>query len=233
MKSFDDSWLFKPLFDYEYKSYQVLDFEQFLTRKLDQLRLYPYVDQVDNILTNLEYFESKKEDLKNEFPTELKGIDLEKAQLIREQVAESGKIEELNAIMEFAKKHLSRCSSEAHDLEKQLSKEIQISPIGLVNNNMQGGYLFFKKMRQTRVYAYEFSMVQRTARRYKEIKTVYLDAEATGMITDYTDIKLKYVKSRRARFGINAYLVETNIDIPHFETVLPLVKNHLLGLQAY
>lgn len=232
MRSFEDSWLFKPLFDYEYKSYQVLAFEQFLISKLEQLRLYPYVDQVDRILKNLEYFKLQKEDLKKEFPSDLKGIDIQKAQLIREEITESGKIDELNAIMNFAKKHLSRCSSDARDLEKQLSNEIQVRPIGLLNDNMLGGYLFFRKLQKTRVYAYEFRMVQRPARRYKEIKTTYLNAEDTGRMTDFTDIKLKYIKSKRARFGINAYLVETNIDIPHFETVLPLVKNHLLSLQS-
>lgn len=230
MRSFDDSWLFKPLFDYEYKSYQVMAFKQFLTRKLEQLQLFPYLDQVDQILSSLEYFELKKEDLKKEFPTDIKGLDLEKARLIRENVTESGKIDELNAIMEFARKHLERCAVEAHDLERQLSNEIQVSPIGLIHNNMQGGYLFFKKLQETRVYTYEFRMVQRPARRHKDIKTKYLNAEPTGRATDYTDIKLKYVKSRKARFGINAYLIETNIEIPHFETVLPLVKNRLLNL---
>jgi len=233
MRSFDDSWLFKPLFDYEYKSYQILAFEQFMTRKLEQLQLFPYLDQVDQILSSLEYFESKKEDLKKEFPTDLKAIDLEKARLIHEKVEEAGKMEELNAIMDFARKHLVRCSAEAHDLEMQLSNEIQISPIGLINNNMLGGYLFFRKLRETRVYTYELRMVQRPARRHKDIKTTYLNAEPTGKMTDFTDIKLKYVKSRKARFGINAYLVETNIEIPHFETVLPLVKNRLLNLASF
>jgi len=230
MRNFEDSWLFKPLFDYEYKSYQVLAFEQFLSGKLEQLQLFPYIDQLKKTLDNLEAFEEQKKDLKSEFPADVIGLDLKKAQLIREKISELGKIDELNAIMGFAKKHLNRCYSDANDLQAFLNKEIQISPVGLVHNDSVGGYLFFRKPKLTRVYAFEYRMVQRPAKRHKDIKTIYLSAENTGLMTDFTDIKIKYVKSKRVQFGINAYLVETNIEIPHFETVLPLVKNHLLNL---
>jgi len=232
MRNFEDGWLFKPLFDYEYKSYQVLAFEQFLNNKLEQWQLYPYVDQVDRILTNLEYFEAQKEDLRKDFPSNLEGLDLEKPKLIREKLTESNKIDELNAIMSFAKKHLSRCSSEAHLLEARLSNKIQVSPIGVTNNNMLGGFLFFRKPSQTRVYTYEYRMIQRPHRSHRDIRTTYLNAEKTGLATNYTDFKIKYIKSKKARFGINAYLIEADGDIPHFETALPMVKNHLLGLES-
>jgi len=232
MRNFNDGWLFKPLFDYEYKSYQVLAFEQFLNTKFERWQLYPYVDQVDRILGNLEYFKAQKEGLRKDFPTDIERLDLEKAKLIREGLTESDMMDELNSIMDFAKKHLSRCSSEAHLLQARLSSKIEISPIGVTNNNMLGGYLFFRKPSQTRVYAYEYRMIQRPGRNHRDIRTIYLNAEKTGLVTNFTDFKIKYIKSRKARFGINAYLVEADGDIPHFETALPMVKNHLLSLEA-
>jgi len=232
MRNFDDSWLFKPLFDYEYKSYQVLAFEQFLNSNFQDSKLYPYKDQVDYLLRKLENFEARKADLKKDFPLNLKGMDLEKAEMIRERLSESDKIDELNSIMAFARKHLSRCSAEAKLLEARLSNEIQISPVGLINNNMSGGYLFFRRPRHTKVYAYEYRMIQRPVQTHKDVKTTYINAEKTGLMTDYTDFKIKYVKSKKARYGINAYLVEINEEIPHFETVLPIVKNHLLSLET-
>ena len=230
MREFDDSWLFKPLFDYEYKSYQILAFEQFVESNLKNLKLYPYLSRIDRILSKLEQFESQKNDLKNSFPSELTGIDLDSGKILRKELSDSDKIEELNSIMHFAKSHLTKCSNQAKSLQANLEKEIEISPVGIVNNHMTGGYLFFKKPKNTRVYAYECRMIQRARDTYKDIKTIYLDVEKTGMLTDYTDFKIKYVKSKQAHFGINAYLVETNIELPHFETVLPLVKNYLMNL---
>jgi len=49
-----------------------------------------------------------------------------------------------------------------------------------------------------------------------------------GNSNDFYQIKWEVIKMAGIEGSINTYLVEIEQDIPHFETVLPLVKNRLL-----
>ena len=231
MKFADNSWLFKPLFEYEYKSYQIMAFEQFLQNKFEGMQLYPYLHSVNYFLKNISIFEKSELQIKENFPLSIKGIDLENEELIYQALASDHQLDEFHSILQLAKSKLFRCKAQGEELLQKASRNIQISPIGLVDSSMAGGYLFFRKLRETRVYSYEFRLIKTHNERYKEVKTVYLNQEKTSTYTDYTDIKIRYVKSKKAKYGINAYLVETNTEFPHFETVMPVVKDYLIRLE--
>ena len=81
-----------------------------------------------------------------------------------------------------------------------------------------------------RVYSYSLRMVMRpdSGDKYKDLRTNYLTDIRTGIIPDLHQIKWSVIRSASLDIGTNAYLVDCNQDIPHFETVLPVVKSYLI-----
>lgn len=233
MRNNGTSWLFQPYFDFEYKSYQILAFQQTVEKHLTEYKLFPYISQITSLLKKIQDFEQDKASLENELSSDLKSLDLSNMLLVREGIEDHEKIDELNKIMKFARKRIASLANGAFELKNQLESEIQISPIGLIDESMTGGYLFFKKPEHTAVYSYEYRLIKSAHSSYKDVRTTFINAEQTSFATNFSDIKIKYIKTKQARYGLNAYLVETNIHMPHFETILPLVKDYLMKLEAH
>jgi hypothetical protein len=64
--------------------------------------------------------------------------------------------------------------------------------------------------------------------KYKDLKTNYVEDVSVGILPNLYDIKWRILKSSSLNRGINAYVIDSSPVIPHFETVLPVVKYFLI-----
>lgn len=226
-----DNWFLKPIFDFEYKSYQILGYAQYLNSHFDDWRFFPYIDDLQRRLAELSAYREAKAVMEEKLHRDIASIDLKNKKIIKVPVADkTGILEEIQHTLEFAQGHLETCYTHAHSEFENARREIQITPIGINYPNPSHGLLLFRNLRQMRIYSYSLRMVVRPdgTDKYKDLKTNYLKAITTGILPDYHQIKWNIIKSAPMNVGTNAYLVDCNLEIPHFETVLPVVKNYLI-----
>ncbi|MCH2214748.1 MAG: hypothetical protein MK086_06215 [Flavobacteriales bacterium] len=227
MGTLSDNWLIEPVFDYEYKTYQILAFTSKAENRFGRSMLFPYLSDVEVHLRRLRFYKKNVLNLESEIKTNLVGVNLKRLLLTRERLEDDGVIGTLNDVVEFA---IERLSSTYHIglLEKEMVKQrINISPVGLLSPNSQGGLILLRNNRKTRIYKYRYRFVRRPYKgeAYKDVMTEFLDERITGTFPNFQDLKMEY----RDGYQINTYLIEPETEIPVFETVLPVAKEFLLS----
>lgn len=232
MATLNDNWFLEPVFDFEYKSYEVLGYTQYLNNHFSKWEFYPYIDKLMMRIAELSSYRRAKIALEEKLERDIDAIDLKNKKIIKRPVEDkNGVIAELQEIIQFADIHLNNCFNQAHSELERVTDEMEITQLGISDSHEDHGLLFFKNLNQTRVYSYNVRMIMRPGNTdlYKDVKTVFLDEISTGMLTNFNDLKWNIIKNSTRDLGTNAFLVESNTHIPHFETLLPMAKNYLIA----
>ncbi len=230
MVTLSDSWYAEPLFDYEYKSYQLLAYSQNIIKNFTDRKFYPYLNELNRHLARIQSFNIRKFEIEESLRREIKEIDHLRANIIREPIKDnSGLMSEIIEILRFAERELSAAYETGRQELASTQQEIQIRPIGIVMSHYRNGYLLFKRSLNTRIYSYNVRYIHRPAadESYKDVVTTFLEEVQTGTFTNYGELKWNLI--RKSSSACNAYLVETNIELPQFETLLPLAKQHVIA----
>lgn len=232
MAILNNNWFLEPVFDFEYKSYEVLGYTQFLDNHFSQWEFYPYIDKLMKRIAELSTYSKAKISLEEKLERDIDSIDIKNQKILKRPVEDkNGIIAELQQIIQFADLHLNKCFKQAHlELETAL-KEIEITQLGISDSHEDHGLLLFKNQNQTRIYSYNLRMIMRPGNTdvYKDVKTIFLDEVHTGILTNFNDLKWNIIRNSTRELGTNAFLVESNTPVPHFEMLLPMAKNYLIG----
>lgn len=232
MKQLSENWFVEPLFDYEYKSYEILAYSQGIQQCFSESKFYPYLSELQRHIHNLEAFRKAKSEMEGQMRSELKEIDLQKLALIRDLPAdESGLISELNDIITFAQERFHHLQTSGRQVLSELSKFVEISPLGILGSVENPGFLLFKHDSKVRVYTYRFRYVRRPlgSDNYKDVCTAYHSELTTQRFSNLNHIKWDLVKSQRGlEQSVNAYLVESRLALPQYETLVPIAKEYLI-----
>ena len=88
MKTLSETWFADGYIDFELKKYTLLAYLQEVNKYFDANKLYPQLADVIFHYNNLVAFRENKKYLQEQFPKKLTGIQLEKLQLLYEQIIE-------------------------------------------------------------------------------------------------------------------------------------------------
>jgi hypothetical protein len=226
MSRLSNDWFIEPIFDYEYKTYQVLAYTSQAQRRFEASMLFPYLADIGNHLRKIKLYRQSVLTLENELRTDLIGVDLNHLRLVRERLADNGVMETLKEVTEFAIKKLSSTQRLGIKEKENLMEHISIRPVGLLSSENNGGLILLNNSGKTRIYKYKYRFVRRPyeSESYKDVMTQFVDERTTGMFPDFQEMKLQY----REKNEVNTYLIETETEIPLFETLLPVAKEFLL-----
>lgn len=226
MSKLSNDWLIEPVFDYEYKTYQVLAYTSQAEKQFERAMLFPYLSDIQNHLRKLNFYKRRVLDLENELRTELIGVDLNQLRLVRERLADDGVMDTVNDVLEFALEKLSSTFRIGLSEKENLMEQIHIRSVGIMSSEKTGGLILLNNSGRTRIYKYQYRFVRRPyeSESYKDVMTEFLDERITGRFPNFQEMKMQY----RDKNALNAYLIETETEIPVFETLLPVAKEFLL-----
>jgi hypothetical protein len=80
----------------------------------------------------------------------------------------------------------------------------------------------------TRVYQYRLSIFEKHNENYRSIKTAYIEMMQRSMVNTYENIKYDLIKSRNELPNPAVYSIETQLNFPVEETLLPIAKRCLV-----
>ena len=103
MKTLSETWFADGFIDFELKKYTLLAYLQEVNKYFNEAKLYPQLADVIFHYNNLVAFRDNKKDLQEQFPKKLTGIQIEKLQLLYEQMIEDDELmQELETIMHYS-----------------------------------------------------------------------------------------------------------------------------------
>jgi hypothetical protein len=230
MMELSKNWLVEPVFDYEYKSYQVLAYTSRAHKRFDSSMIFPYLADIHFHIKNLNSCREGMANLESEMKSDLVGIDVKKKVLIREGLQDDTVIQTLQDVAGFACDKLSESFRHGLEEKERIKELIQISPVGIIGPSNTGGLLFLSHNRLARIYKYQYRMIRRPhdLEVYKDVVTEFVGERSVGLLPNFQKLKMEYVSNGE----YNTYLVECKENIPVFETVIPLTKEYLLEENA-
>ncbi|MBD0367704.1 MAG: hypothetical protein ICV53_16580, partial [Flavisolibacter sp.] len=172
-----------------------------------------------------------KKYLQEHFPKKLSGIQIEKLQLLYEQMIEDDELmQELEDIIAYSAIEMKTTITNGTEIYEFVEDKLTIAPVGLVPLDVQEGYFFLStgNTKSTRVYHYRLSFFEKKEEKYRSIKTAYIMMEERSIINTYENIKYDLIKNRTQLPNPAVYSIETELKFPVDETLLPIAKRSLV-----
>lgn len=227
MKTLSQTWFADGRIDFELKKYTLLAYLQEVNRYFNENKLYPQLGDLVFHYNNLVAFRENKKYLQEQFPKKLTGLQLEKLQLLYEQMIEDDELmQELEAIIHYSIDAISTTLKEGTSIFEVVEEGLSIQPIGLVPVDASEGYLFLRSgsARQASIYQYRLSIFERHDEQYRTLKTNFLEQCTLSISNTYEQMKLAFIR-RTSSFNTPAfYSIESKLHLPVDETLLPVAK---------
>jgi hypothetical protein len=231
MKQLSETWFAEGYIDFELKKYTLLAYLQATNQYFDENKLYPQLADLIFHYNNLVAFRENKKYLQEQFPKKLTGIQIEKLQVLYEQMIEDNELmQELENIINFAAGKMKTTISCGTEIYEFVEENLSISPVGLLPLDVQEGYFFLSagKSKTTRVYQYRLSIFDKHDERYRSMRTAFIDTLQRSMVFTYESMKTDLIKTRQQMPNPAVYCIETSLSFPVEETLLPIAKRSLV-----
>jgi hypothetical protein len=231
MKALSETWFADGYIDFELKKYTLLAYLQEINRQFNENKLYPQLSDVIFHYNNIVAFRENKKFLQDQFPKKLTGIQLEKLQLLYEQIVEDDELmQELEDIIHYAAARMKRTISSGTEIYEFVEDKLNIFPVGLLPIETNEGYFFLSEgsYRDTRVYQYRLSFFEKHDEKYRSIKTEFVGQFERSMANTYELIKIELIRNRKELPNPAVYSIETDLSFPVDETLLPVAKRTLV-----
>ena len=204
---------------------------QGINKYFDENKLFPQVADLIFLYNNIVAFRENKIYLQEQFPKKLTGIQIEKLQVLYEQmIADNELMQELEEIINFAAGHMKTTISSGTEIYEFVEENLSISPVGILPLDVQEGYFFLRagKTKSTRVYQYRLSIFDKHDERFRSMKTAFIDTLQRSMVYTYENMKTELIKTRQEMPNPAVYCIETELPFPVEETLLPIAKRSLV-----
>jgi hypothetical protein len=230
MKNLSETWFAEGYIDFELKKYTLLAYLQEVNKYFNENKLYPQLADVIFHYHNLVAFRENKKFLQDHFPKKLTGIQMEKLQVLYEQmIGDDELMQELEEIINYSAPTIKSTINNGTEIYELVEDKLIISPIGLIPLDTNEGYFFLSSgTMTTRVYYYRLSIFEKHDEKYRSIKTSFIDLWRRSMSNTYENIKAELIRNRNELPNPAVYAVEIELSFPVDETLLPIAKRSLV-----
>ncbi|MBS1598655.1 MAG: hypothetical protein JST75_10565 [Bacteroidetes bacterium] len=231
MKTLSETWFADGYIDFELKKYTLLAYLQETNKYFNQNKLYPHLADIIFHYHNLVAFRENKKFLQEQFPKKLTGIQIEKLQVLYEQIIQDDELmKELEDIINYAASKMKKAINNGAEIYEFVEEKLKIYPVGIIPLDTNEGYFFLSegKLNLTRVYQYRLSFYEKHDEKYRSIRTEYIDSWQRSISNTFESIKSELIKIKTELPNPAVYSIETELKFPVEETLLPIAKRTLV-----
>jgi hypothetical protein len=231
MKTLSETWFADGYIDFELKKYTLLAYLQEINRNFQENKLYPQLADVIFHYNNLIAFRENKKFLQEQFPKKLSGLQMEKIQVLYEQMIQDDELmRELEDIIEYSATRMKTAITNGTEIYEFVEDKLSIHPVGIMPVNSKEGYFLLcdGSANATRVYSYYLSFFEKQDEKYRSMRTEYIDSWQRSFTNTYEQIKLELLHRKPELPHPAVYAIETILKFPLDETLLPVAKRSLV-----
>ena len=222
-----ETWFMEGYIDFELQKYRLLAYLKDVRDSFNANRLYPQLADMVYHYNNLVTFRLNKQFLQAQFPRQLSGINLQRLEMVYEQMlADNDIMQELEHIVQYAEEQIKGTIRQGADIYEFVEKHLNIEPVGIVPLYKNEGYIFLRygNVSEVRVYAYTITLFEHKDARYKGIRMEYMDTRQKTLANTFHQLKLDVIRDYRMLPNPAVYKVEIPLVVPLQETLLPITQ---------
>jgi hypothetical protein len=229
------NWITEKHIDFEYKKYLLLGYLKSVSDHFTESKLYPSLSELMGHYRNVLAIKENKQNLFDRFPGNLTGADLSKFRLMYEKLVNDDQVmNEIETIIEFSIPRFEKYISEGKAIYDLIESKLNIFPVGIMPLHADEGYLLIKysPAGDTLVYEYQITIFENPDERYRGISTEFLCSYKNSLSNTFESIKQDLIRYHRKLPNPATYVVESELEVPLQETLLPLAKRTLVKFVA-
>lgn len=231
MKSLSETWFVDGPIDFEHKKYKLLAYLQEINLFFNQNKLYPQLSDLVFHYNNLAAFKENKQILQQFFPKRLSSMNLEKLQVIYQQMIEDDALmQELLEIIHYSLRSMNDMIRQGAEIYDWVETRMNICPVGIVPLHNKEGYMFLRggTAEETLVYQYRITIFHRHDEKYCGIHTDFVSNYRRSLANSYESIKSDLIRHRAELPNPAVYSIEISLTFPVEETLLPVARRSLV-----
>lgn len=231
MKSLSETWFAEGYIDFELKKYTLLAYLKEVNKYFNESKLYPQLSEIIFHYNNIVAFRENKKFLQEHFPKKLTGIQMEKLQLLYEQmIGDDELMQELEDIINYSAVKMKGTINSGVEIYELVEDNIVINPVGIIPLDTQEGYFFLHTtvQKQTLVYHYRLSFFEKHDEKYRSMKTAYVNSWDKNFVNTFESIKSELIRYRNQLPNPAVYSIQIELGFPVEETLLPIAKRSLV-----
>lgn len=225
------TWFTEGSVDFELQKYRLLAYLKEVNAYFGQSKLYPQLADVILHYNNLRSFRENKQFLEQQFPRHIDKIDLQRLEIVYEKMlADDGVMQELEEITAYAMGQLRTTIDSGTRIYDTVEQQLLIEPVGLLPLYKNEGFVLLRygNYSETRAYSYTVTLFEAQAAKYRGVRLQYLQSWPRSFIHTYEAIKKELMRYQSALRNPAFYCLETPLQLPLDETILPVAKRVLV-----
>lgn len=231
MNYLSPNWFIEGSVDFEHKKYILLSYLQQINQHFHTNRLYPHLHDLIFHYNNLLKFRHNKTILQQAFPQRLTHADLEALELVYEKmVKDDALMQEIEHIINYALNKLDPALQEGREIYEFVESHLKAETIGVVPLYLYEGYMLLQNgpEKETRVYQYHLTIFENEKNR--GINTNFVARYNSGFVYTPEAIRTDLIRQHKQLPNPAVYHIESDIQFPLEQTLLPLAKRKLIKL---
>jgi hypothetical protein len=231
MATLSKNWLTEKHIDFEYKKYILLAYLSEVSKEFDSNKLYPWLAELVEHYRQIAAIKENKTNILNSFPKRLSQLDFEKFKVRYEMIIEDDALmDEISQIIDFSIPKFQSHLKEGKKIYDFIEEQLHIFPVGVLPLYGNEGYLMLcdAHNKETYVYEYHITLFEEPEGKFRGINTNYITSYTRSLKNSYESIKTDLVRSFKNLPNPATYAVETELNLPFQETLLPIAKRALV-----
>lgn len=229
MTILSENWITEGRIDFELKKYVLLAYEQHVKGQFREKKLFPGLKDAQKHYQNCIMLHRERNGLKSALPKDLVSFDLQQMKAIFGEIyRDSPEMLEIDDILMFSIPVLSGIVEQGRELKNEAYTQLNFGPVGILPLRNDEGYLFLYRMisRETSVYEYRITLF--AGQKERLIRTRLVDTVSKSLSTTFENLKVNLTRKYTHLPNPAAYVVESRMEYPVEEALLPLAKELML-----
>lgn len=226
-----ETWFIEGYIDFELQKYRLLGYLKEVNKYFNETKLYPQLSDIIFHYNNLVTFRDKKKLLQDQFPKQLNQVNVQKLELIYEHMLKDNEImAELERIINYALTEMKTTIDSGAEIYELVEHKLSIEPIGILPLYKDEGYMLLRygNYSEVRAYFYTITLFEHKHAKYKGVKIAYVDSWTKNIVNTYEHIKHDIIRNIRTLPNPAVYSIESTLNVPLEETLLPVAKRALV-----
>ena len=226
-----ETWFLEGYIDFELQKYRLLSYLKEVRQHFKEVKLYPHLSDLIVHYNTLNEFRNSKRILQEQFPKQLEGVNMDQLELLYQKLSEDDELmTELESITEYGIQQMKYTIDEGAKIYDLIETHTRIEPVGILPIYKNEGYVFLSgsSITSINVYSYTITLFEHKEAKYRGVRMTYVDKWNKSLTTTYEQVKKEVIKSVRILPNPAVFYIESSIQAPVEETILPIAKRMLI-----
>ena len=228
MKRLEKNWFVEGIMDFEYKTYVILDYIQYVNSKYKENKLFPtYPNLLTTYKSTLE-FKQILDSFKKTITTKtLVGINWQEEKLVYEETKEDGfeLTSEIELIIDYALPIFKKAISEGKRIYSTIDESISLDCVGIEPIYKKEGYLIIRSNKTFFTFKYNTCILKDSGEFSLPIEIIPINSQKSTLSNNIEKIKNDLTVKQGNNFIV--FFSDVESDVPLHETAIQIIKRKL------